>query len=92
MSDNVFIKDPASLLDYGFDWSQWLDYGETITDFTITNGSGITNVYDMSTTSGSVIVWLSGGTVGQRYTVACLIETSGSRVDERSIKIDIRNR
>lgn len=92
MADNVFIKDPNATLDYGFDWSQWLDYGETITDFIITNGSGITNVYDMSTSSGSVIVWLSGGTVGIRYPVACKITTSGSRIDERTIKIDVRER
>jgi hypothetical protein len=92
MADNVFIKDPNATLDYGFDWSQWLDTGEVITDFIITNGSGITNVYDMSTTSGSVIVWLSGGTTGLRYPIACKITTSASRIDERTIKLDIRDR
>jgi hypothetical protein len=92
MTDNVFIKDPNATLDYGFDWSRWLDTGEVISDFVITNGSGITNVYDTSTVSGSVIVWLSGGTVGTRYPIACMITTSASRIDERTIKIDIRDR
>lgn len=92
MSDNVFIKDPASFLDYGFDWSQWLTDDETIASYTITTSPcGIVNEFDTNT-SGSVIVWLSSGSVGQRYTVACLIETSSSRVDERSIKIDVRDR
>jgi hypothetical protein len=89
---NTFIKDPNSTLDYGFDWSQWLDSGEVIAGYIITTGCGITNVYSTSTTAGSVIVWLSDGTAGNRYSVACKITTSGSRIDERTIKIDVRDR
>jgi hypothetical protein len=92
MTSNVYIKDPNSTLDFGFDWSQWLNNAEIITGYTITSGCGITKVFDTYTTTGSVVVWLSGGTAGERYTIACLIETSGSRIDERSIKIDCRNR
>jgi hypothetical protein len=92
MTNNVYIKDPNSRLDFGFDWSQWLTTGETILSYVITTQEGLTKVADGSTTAGSVIVWLSGGTPGERYSVACLINTSGSRVDERSIKLDCRNR
>jgi hypothetical protein len=88
---NTFTKDPNATLDYGFDWSQWLDAGESISSYTVTTGCGITNIYNTNT-SGSVIVWLSGGTPGERYTVACLIETNRARIDERSIKVDVRNR
>lgn len=89
--ENVFIKDPHATLDYGFDWSQWLEEGDIISSYTITPGSGITLVSD-SKTSGSVIVWLSGGTVGRRYDVACKITTSNNRIDERTIKIDVKDR
>ena len=89
---NVFVKDPNALLDYGFDWSQWLDEGEVINSYTITTGCGITKASDISTTSGSVIVWLSEGTAGNRYSVACRITTSSGRIDERTIKIDVRDR
>jgi hypothetical protein len=93
MTENVFIKDPNATLDFGFDWSQWLDESETIVGFTITTSPcGIINEYDTSTTAGSVIVWLSSGSIGQRYSVACLIETSASRIDERTIKIDVKDR
>jgi hypothetical protein len=92
MANNVYIKDPSSVLDFGFDWSKWLDSGETITSYVITPDAGLTKVSDGSTTAGSVIVWLSSGSPGMRYSVACLINTSGSRVDERTIKIDVRNR
>ena len=85
------LKDPSAVLDYVFDWTEWLATGETITDHTITADTGITD--DGSTESdGKVIVWLSGGTAGENYKVACLIETSAGRTDERTIWIKVVNR
>jgi hypothetical protein len=88
MASNVFAKDPDAVLDYKFDWSDWLASGETISTATITEESGITVDSDSLTdTNTSVTVWLSGGTAGTMYDVACLITTSASRTDERTIKI-----
>ena len=92
MAQNVFNKDPNATLDYGFDWSQWLDVGEIITSYTITTACGLTSASSISTVSGSVITWLTGGTTGERYSVACLIVTSASRIDERTMKIDVKKR
>jgi len=92
MTENVFIKDPNATLDFGFDWSQWLGDDEAIIDYAVNvSPCGIVNDFNTNT-AGSVIVWLSSGSVGQRYSVACLITTSGSRIDERTIKIDVRDR
>lgn len=85
------IKDPSAILDWMFDWSDWLASGETIISHTITVDTGITN--DSSTEDdGKVTVWLSGGTAGENYKVACLIETSAGRTDERTIWIKVTNR
>ena len=85
------LKDPSAVLDWMFDWSDWLATGETITDHTITADTGIT--VDSSTEdAGKVTVWLSGGTAGENYKVACLIETSAGRTDERTIWIKVTNR
>ena len=85
------IKDPSAVLDWMFDWSDWLASGETIISHTITGETGIT--VDSSTESaGKVTVWLSGGTAGENYKVACLIETSAGRTDERTIWIKVTNR
>ena len=85
------IKDPSAVLDWMFDWSDWLASGETITDHTITVDTGITN--DSSTEdAGKVTVWLSGGTAGINYKVACLITTSAGRTDERTIWIKVTDR
>ena len=85
------LKDPSAVLDYAFDWTEWLATGETITDHTITADTGIT--VDSSTESdGKVTVWLSGGTAGINYKVACLITTSAGRTDERTIWIKVVDR
>lgn len=87
----IFIKDPDAVLDYAFDWSDWLATGETISSHTITAETGITKDSD-SESSGVVTVWLSGGTAGNEYDVACEIVTSASRTDERTIIIRCQNR
>jgi len=81
-----FLKDPDAVLDYVFDWSDWLADGETISSHEISIETGITKDSD-SADDDSVTVWLSGGTAGEEYTVACKIVTSDSRTDERSMNI-----
>lgn len=91
MASAIFHKDPDAVLDYYFDWSEWLATGETISSNTITVPTGITKDSDSATTT-KVTVWLSGGTDGTTYTVACKIVTSAGRTDERSIDVHVMNR
>jgi hypothetical protein len=91
MLTNQYTKDPSAILDWAFDWTDWLAAAETITDHTITADTGIT--VDTSTEdAGVVTVWLSGGTAAENYKVACLVETSAGRTDERTIWIKVTNR
>ena len=91
MANNQYLKDPSAILDWAFDWTDWLAAAETITDHTITADTGIT--VDSSTElDGKIIVWLSGGTAGINYKVACLVETSAGRTDERTLWIRVSNR
>lgn len=79
--------------------SDWLATGETIAVdsetgeklITITADTGIT-VDSSAESDGKVTVWLSGGTAGENYKVACLITTSAGRTDERTILIKVTNR
>ena len=99
---SIFLKDPDATLDYKFDWkaetngsgdSDWLDTDETISTKTVTVDDGITKDSDaLGDTNTSVTVWLSGGTAGVDYEVACKIVTSASRTDERTMKIQVRQR
>lgn len=93
MVDKTFLKDPHAVLDYMFDWKSenWLGVAETITARAVTVETGLTKDSD-SEAGGIVTVWLSGGTAGQSYTVACKIDTSDSRTDERTIQVKVEER
>ena len=89
--DNQYLKDPSAVLDWAFDWTDWLATSETIANHTITADPGI--VVDSSTeNAGIVTVWLSGGKAGEWYKIACLITTSAGRTDERTISIQVQER
>lgn len=91
MATNTFIKDPSAVLDYVFDWSDWLATGEVISSHVITVDTGLTKD-SSSEASGIVTVWLSGGTAGTNYKVACKIVTSAGRTDERTMWIKVADR
>lgn len=94
-------KDPSDVLDYKFDFkgltngngsTDWLVSGETISSRTITADSGITvDSSSITDTNTSVTVWLSSGTAGQSYDVACEIVTSDSRTIEKTLTVIVRN-
>lgn len=83
---NQFVKDPNAVLDYQWDWSEWLAVGETIASHTVTVPTGLT--LDSSTASTTTVTaWLSGGTAGTTYTVTCRVTTSAGRTDDKSITV-----
>ena len=94
-----FLKDAHADLDWVFNWndttSPWLATGETITTFTVTVPTGLTlgtGTKAPSQSIGKVTYWVSGGTIGQSYRVACKITTSASRIDERTMRISVLER
>jgi hypothetical protein len=88
-----FIQDPDSTLDYKWDWSDWLEQGETITVQSVVAEAGISVDSSAIADAGlSVTAWISGGTDKQSYVATCEITTSAGRVDQRSIRIKILER
>lgn len=85
------IKDPDAVLDWRWDWSQWLSDGESITVSTMLVSAGI--VLDSSGFSPtSTTAWLSGGTQGTTYSVTNQVETSAGRKDNWTITIRVQQR
>lgn len=81
-------KDDNEVKDWTLDWSKELATGDTIASSTWSAPAGLTVVTDTKTTT-TTTVWLSGGTVGQRYIVVNTITTASSpaRVEERAIEV-----
>ncbi|MFV9676703.1 MAG: hypothetical protein ACNYVW_03530 [Methanosarcinales archaeon] len=84
-------KDPDAVLDYAFDWTEWLQASEVITTHIISIDAGIIKDSD-SENAGIVTVWLSGGTDGETYNVACRITTNLGRTDERTAVVEMAER
>lgn len=81
----TFLKDPNATVDYAVDWSDWLG-SDTISSVAWTVPDGITKSAETNTTTKATI-WLSGGSVGNKYDVVCRITTSDGRTDDRTITI-----
>lgn len=83
-----FIHDPDAHLDYSWDWSDWLEAGETIVTKTIMAGDDFT-AGTPTETGGVVTVFLDATASCQ---VTCRITTSAGRADDRSIRLTVAER
>lgn len=84
----TFTQSPNERTDYTVDWSQRLQSGETISDYTVTVDGGITKVSDASDNS-HVVVWLTGGQLGTDYQVTVQVTTSQDRVYESGLIVHV---
>ena len=90
-----FIKDPDAVLDWRFNWSQWLEDAETITSHEILvedDSEAPVSVVSSDHVEGAVVVFLSGGTARNTAEVTCRISTDQNRTDDRTIRIRVRER
>lgn len=86
-----YVKDPGAILDYGFDWSQWLAAGETIAISEWEVDEGLTGSMEANTSTATQIR-LAGGTVGTTYRAINRVTTTAGQVDERTISVRIAER
>ena len=93
---SVYKIDPDAVLDFQFDWSDWLDDDteEAIsTAVIVIDPTGeLVAADDPAVNSGVVTYWLSGAVATKRYLVSCKITTTGSREDERTMTINCFDR
>lgn len=92
MSFTTFEKDPDSKLDYGFDWTDWLMEGDTIS--TSTWAVDDSDLVDSTPTNSSTgtSVWLDGGVAGTTYKVTNSIVTAQGREEDRSFYVRVIER
>lgn len=85
-----YPKDPDEVLDYDFNWSDWLG-SDTIVSSTWEVDAGITKDSEENTTTIAKI-WVSGGTAGAAYLLKNTIVTDGDRTSERTAKLKVKER
>lgn len=89
---NIFLKDPDARLDYGCDWSAWLQAGETITDAAWSVDDDTLTIVDTTNDGTTTTVWLSAGVLGRTYRVTNHITSSMGRQDDRTLSIQCQQR
>lgn len=102
----VKYKDPDATKDYKWDFApetngtaldgetDYLDItnNESITASEFVHSDDLTLVSEsLDDDSTSVIGWFSGGTHGTDYDIVCRITTSAGRIDDRTIRLKVRN-
>jgi hypothetical protein len=86
-STRTFRQTETEVLDYDFDFTDWLG-ADTITSSAVTSSpSGLTT--STSTTTTVAKVWCSGGTVGVTYDVVVTIQTTAGRTKERCLYLKV---
>lgn len=93
MTTFTVTKDPDAVLDYAMSWATWLGADTISTSVWSVDGpdSSLTVDSDSETTTVAT-VWLSGGTPNMDYVITNRITTAGSRTDDRSITVQVRER
>jgi hypothetical protein len=86
-------KDPDAVLDYQFDWSQYLQAGETILTSTfIVVGSDSLVLSNESVAGGVTTFWAAGGVSGEAAQITNRITTDQGRTDDDTALLRIRPR
>lgn len=81
-------QDPNARLDWGMDWTPWLEGDEISTSTWAADAPAIT-LEDPGIQAGQTFVWVSGGALGGAYRITNQITTVAGRVAERTIHITI---
>ena len=100
MSTNIKIRPdglyeivhaPGAILDYAFNWTEWLQQGETIltSAWVITPSLTLNNEQNQS---GVTSVFVNGGAVNKIYYLTNTITTSVGRTDSRTIVLSCQNK
>lgn len=100
MGYTSYVHDPDAVLDYQWDWSDWLATDDFILDADVeivdpADGSSTNplNIDSFSFDTSTVTAWISGGdAIATPYTVTCHIYCASGREDDRSISLKIKER
>lgn len=92
-------KDIEAQLIYTFDWSEWLDTGDTVStvDYTVAarRNDPTPIVAEDSGVTGdglSTYIEISGGQIDKTYVVGCKVTTANGLVDKRNFQMKVVDR
>lgn len=85
-----YAKQPAEVLDYPFDFNEYLqEANDLAVSHTVVAAQGV-NVVSSSLNRGVVRAFVSGGVSGQTYKVSAVVTTQGGRVKQLDIQLKVK--
>jgi hypothetical protein len=95
----VIDKDTEAQLSYTFDWSNWLDSGDTIAavEYEVAARRNdptpiVIETQGRADSNTDTYVELSGGQADKTYVVTCKITTANGLVDRRAFRVNVLDR
>lgn len=87
----IISKDPNAVLDYTFDWTQFLEsISDVIGSVTYVLSPGLIQSRALNTETQAHL-YIGGGVVGTTESLTCRMTSVGGRVDDRTIYLKIEN-
>jgi len=87
----TFLKNPSAVLDYYWDWTDWLLEGDAIDEVAFASTDELV-VDSFIIAGGKITAFISGGDENTLGTVTCSIVTVEGREDSRVARFDIKTR
>lgn len=86
-------KQPADVLDYDIDYSEWLvELDEVATAQAAVAPTGAVAIDSIVVEPTQVKVWLSGGTDGSTYKITVTATTSAGRIKQDEFRLKVKER
>lgn len=93
INTSEFTHGAGSTLDYGFNWSEWLQSGETITVSVWAPATDLIFTNAAVTGTGTITsVFVAGGEAGKTYKLYNTVTTSAGRIDSRTLTLSCKKR
>ena len=97
INQSLYIdKDPEAVLNYTFDWTDWLA-GDTLSTQTYTIQTRTNDPAPLTRVTSSIVgnktyIRLSGGQIDKTYLVTVKITTGAGFTDRRNFRVHVLNR
>lgn len=85
----TFNKQPADVLDYDIDLSDWLTQGDNLNSADVSVDVAGLTVDDKTVSDDRLKIWLSGGTSGSTYKVTANLITEDGRTKQVDFKVRV---
>lgn len=91
MQLGAIIQQPAEVLDYDLDFTNWIGAtGDVVISTEVTSTPAGLEIVALVGSPTRVKLWISGGTDGQVYSVEITSTTQGGRVKQDELAVHIR--